>query len=135
MNNFVLTYILLKEGISPYQVETKFPELIRTKIGDLGEGNRWEYHPQALTDIHLHSHVDYELGENGNMAYVRVFSVIALFFLIIASINFINLTTSRASKRAREVGVRKVSGSHRSQLMRQFFGESIFRVIWHFSWP
>jgi putative ABC transport system permease protein len=126
MNNFVVTYILLKEGSSPSQIEAKFPELIKTKIGDLGEGNRWEYYLQALTDIHLYSHIDYELGENGNIAYVRVFSVIAVFLLIIASINFINLTTARASKRAREVGVRKVSGSHRSQLMRQFLCESIF---------
>jgi putative ABC transport system permease protein len=125
MNNFVLTYLLLKEGSSASQIEAKFPELIRTKIGDLGEGNRWEYHLQGLTDIHLYSHIDFELGENGNIVYVRVFSIIAIFILIIASINFINLTTARASKRAREVGVRKVTGSHRSQLMWQFLCESI----------
>ena len=127
MNNFVMTYILLKAGSSPSQVEAKFPELIKKKIGNIGEGNRWEYYLQALTDIHLYSHIDYELGKNGNIAYVRVFSVIAFFLLIIASINFINLTTARASKRAREVGIRKVSGSHRSQLMRQFLCESIFQ--------
>ena len=125
MNNFVMTYILLKVGSSPTQVDAKFPDLIKTKIGDLGEGNRWEYYLQTLTDIHLYSHIDYEMGENGNIAYVRVFSAIAVFMLIIASINFVNLTTARASKRAREVGIRKVTGSHRSQLMWQFLCESI----------
>jgi putative ABC transport system permease protein len=127
MNNWVTTYILLKEGSSPAQVESKFPELIRTKIGDIGEGNRWAYYLQALTDIHLHSRIDYELGENGNIAYVRGFSAIAIFLLIIASINFINLTTARASRRAREVGVLKVLGSNRGQLVGQFLGESIFQ--------
>jgi putative ABC transport system permease protein len=125
MNNFVTTYLLLKEGSSPAQVEAKFPELIKAKIGNMGEGNRWEYYLQALTDIHLHSRIDYELGENGNIIYVQAFSVIALFLLLIASINFINLTTARASRRAKEVGVRKVSGSHQRQLMRQFLCESI----------
>ena len=127
MNNYILTYVLLKEGTSAAQLEAKFPALVETNIGNIGEGNRWAYYLQALTDIHLHSRIDYELGENGNIVYVRIFSVIAIFMLIIASINFINLTTARASRRAREVGVRKVTGSHRGQLMRQFLCESIFQ--------
>jgi len=125
MNNYVLTYILLKEDRSPQQVQAKFPELVRNKIGDLGQGNRWAYYLQALTDIHLNSHIDYELGENGNITYVRIFAVVAVFILIIAAINFINLTTARASKRAKEVGIRKVAGSFRGQLIRQFLSESI----------
>ncbi|MFC2156559.1 ABC transporter permease [Acidobacteriota bacterium] len=129
MNNFVITYILLKEGQSPQSVEDKFPELIKTKIGDLGEGNRWAYYLQPLNAIHLESHIDYELGENGNITYVRVFSLIGIFIIFIACINFINLTTAKASRRAKEVGIRKVSGSHRSQLIRQFLSESIFQSL------
>ncbi|MCJ7680848.1 MAG: ABC transporter permease [Candidatus Aminicenantes bacterium] len=129
MNNFVLTYLVLKEGSLPQQMEAKFPALIKNKIGNLGEGNSWNYHLQALTDIHLQSHIDYELGENGNILYVSIFSIIALFIILIACINFINLTSARASTRAKEVGIRKVAGSQRFQLIRQFLCESLLQSV------
>src|SRR5262249_48200869 len=75
--------------------------------------------------IHLHSDLTAELGVNGNVAYVYLFGAIAAFILVIACINFMNLSTARSSNRAREVGVRKVMGSLRAHLVQQFLTESI----------
>ena len=80
---------------------------------------------QRLTDIHLHSHLDFEMGSNGNIVYIYVFSIIALLVLVIAMINYVNLTTARASVRIKEIGIRKVIGSDKKQLMTLFFSESL----------
>src|SRR3569833_3406902 len=82
-----------------------------------------------LTDIHLHSNRSGELGRNGTVQYVYIFSAIAIFILLIACVNFMNLSTARSSNRAREVGVRKVLGSPRKYLIAQFLTESILVTL------
>ena len=88
------------------------------------QGNAWSYWLTPLRDIHLHSDLEGELEANGNITYVYLFAAIALFILIVACINFMNLSTARSSNRAREVGIRKVMGSLRTHLVRQFLTES-----------
>ena len=89
-------------------------------------GNTFGYFLQPILDIHLHSNLQVEIEPNGNPAYVYIFSIIAVLILIIACINFMNLATARSTTRAREVGIRKVVGSHRSYLISQFLTESVF---------
>lgn len=145
-NNFN-TYILLNEGVDPKQVEQKFPELVIKYWGpqaaqmiggefDLKKfvqgGNKLEYTLMPLSDIHLHSDLTAELDANSDITYVYLFGAIALFILVIACINFMNLSTARSANRAKEVGVRKVMGSLRSHLIRQFLTESVLLSIFSF---
>src|SRR6202000_2309194 len=83
----------------------------------------------ALTDIHLKSNRSGELGPNSTIQYVYIFSAIALFILLIACVNFMNLSTARSADRAREVGVRKVLGSSRKYLIVQFLSESVIVTV------
>ena len=84
---------------------------------------------QPLTDIHLHSHLEFEISPNGDIRYVYLFLVIALFVLVLACINFMNLSTARSATRSKEVGMRKVVGANRTQLIRQFMGESLLLAL------
>lgn len=92
-------------------------------------GNKLEYSLIPLTDIHLHSSRSVELGANGNSQYVYIFSAVALFILLIACINFMNLSTARSAGRAKEVGIRKVLGTEKKSLIRQFLTESILMAF------
>ncbi|HEY5465023.1 MAG TPA: ABC transporter permease [Hanamia sp.] len=140
VSNF-FTYLLLKPGADYKKLETKLPGMVEKYMGpqiqqEMGislkqfitKGNHLGFALQPLTSIHLYSHANYELSPPGNSTYVYVFGAIAIFMLLIACINFINLSTASASKRAKEVGVRKVIGSGRIQLIKQFLFESALLV-------
>ncbi|MCP1384127.1 ABC transporter permease [Runella salmonicolor] len=136
-NNFY-TYILLREGTDYKVFEKKMDEvLVRyvlpqakqyMQINSMDEfkkaGNKLEYSLMPLTDIHLRSDRYPEIGVNGSIQYVYIFSAVALFLLLIACINFMNLSTARSSNRAKEVGIRKVMGTERQTLIAQFIAES-----------
>jgi len=99
---------------------------LHSSLKDLqSRGSHFIYHLMPLTDIHLHSDKSYEMEVNGNINYVYIFSLIAIFILLIACVNFMNLSTARSANRAKEVGIRKVAGSLRSHLIAQFLTESV----------
>lgn len=128
------TYLLLKPEASYTKLQAKFPAFMRKYLGsgpnawdmDAFEksGNYFRISLIPLLDIHLQSNRTNEFEANGNAQYLRIFSVIALFILLMACINFMNLSTARSASRAREVGVRKVLGSPRIYLIVQFLAES-----------
>ena len=123
------TYVLLKPGVDYQRLEAKFPSLVMKNLdfeaASEKQGDYYRLNLIPLTAIHLKSNRTDELENNGNEQYVQIFSATALFILLIACINFINLSTARSSDRAREVGVRKVLGSPRKYLVGQFLSESI----------
>jgi len=132
-NNYQ-TYMLLHDNYPYKDLEAKFPALIDKYMFQTSgrsydewaiDGNYWKWYLQPLLSIHLNSDLSQEFEPNGNRSYVNIFLVVAIFILIIACINFMNLSSAKASKRALEVGVRKVVGSGKIQLLKQFLGESI----------
>lgn len=140
--NDYYTYVLLRENASSEDLEEKLFETVKQHVGPqiqgvLGisidqffeSGGDFRYFLQKITDIHLRSHLDFELEPNGQIAYIYIFSSVALGILLIACINFVNLATARSSMRSREVGIRKAVGSTRRQLIRQFLSETIFMAM------
>jgi len=136
-NNYV-TYLLIRKGAYPALVQKhvdavintrmdkELASMLHTSLGDLAKGgNHFLYRITPMTDIHLHSNKSYELEANGNIYYVYTFSFIAILIMLIACVNFMNLSTARSANRAREVGIRKVAGSTRGSLIAQFLTESV----------
>lgn len=123
------TYIVLHEGKDIRDVEAKMPAFVNDHFP--ANGNGIELGFQRVKDIYLHSS-DIESGtesEHGQLAYIYIFGSMAIFLLIVAAINYINLTTSKASSRAKEIGIRKVSGAFKSQLITQFLTEAVVITI------
>jgi putative ABC transport system permease protein len=120
-----LAYLLLKPGTNAKALEKKFPAFLEKRNGT--EMKQEQMYPtlflEPLRDVYLRSTRDG--SKTGNINNVYIFSIIAVFILLIACINFINLTTARSSERAKEVGIKKVVGAEKTQLMRQFIGESL----------
>ena len=117
------TYVRLARGAGLQAVEQKLRRY-DMKLEGFG-AKTWTFHLQPLTEVHFRGHYNAELEANGDVTYVYIFTAIALFLMIIAGSNFINLATARASARAKEVGVRKVVGAGRRQLIRQFLSEAL----------
>lgn len=132
-NNSFFTYLLMPDQFDPKKMEARFPEFLDRHMGEPGDKykpSQWtELGLQKLTDIHLHSHTDYEAEENGDIKRVYVFSAIALFILLIACINYMNLSTARSALRAKEIGIRKVVGAQRKEIIIQFLVESVL-ITW-----
>jgi len=130
-SNSFITYLLLNEGTSRVWFDEKLKDFTRKYMGGerfdawVAQGNYWEYYLQPITEIHLNSDLNGEFEANGNKTYVSIFFVISMVILLIACINFMNLSTAKSSLRAKEVGMRKVVGSGRSRLIGQFLGESV----------
>ncbi|MCF8366654.1 MAG: ABC transporter permease, partial [Bacteroidales bacterium] len=128
------TYIKLAENTDEKLFESKIEKVIMKKIiiesgesPEIFENFQMEFNAflQPLADIHLHSNLMAELSQNSSISYVYTFSAIAIFILLIACINFMNLTTARSARRAKEVGIRKVHGAVKRQLVYQFISESV----------
>jgi putative ABC transport system permease protein len=130
-NNSFLTYVVLPKGYDYKKLEAKFPAFIdkyyhfpKEPAGFVGSKTTHLY-LTPLTDIHLRSHLDYEVEENGDIKRVYIFSIVALFILLIACINYMNLSTARSVLRAKEIGIRKAVGAERKEIILQFLSESV----------
>lgn len=136
------TYLKLQPGYDPAELEAKFPALIEKYIGPevekfmgatldefFSSGNKAGFYLFPLKDIHLNSDKLGELEVNGDIKYVLIFTAIAVFILVLACINFMNLSTARSAGRAKEVGVRKVMGAQKGQLVNQFLSEAFLITI------
>ena len=136
------TYLELANNSEPGAVESKIPDVVKKYASGQIErqlglsyedyveaGNGYNYYLQPIDDIYLHSNLENEIKANGSITYVYIFVFLSVFILIIAVINFVNLATARSVERAKEVGVRKVLGSLRKQLISQFLTESVFLSI------
>ena len=142
LSNSFYTYILLQEEASPEEVEAKIPSILEKYIGPqlkqvLGitleefttAGNRYGLYLQPLDDIHLNPHIQHGLKPSNDKKYIYIFSLIAFFIILLAVINYMNLSTARSANRSREVGLRKVIGSTKRLLIQQFLMESIVLTI------
>lgn len=143
VNSNFFTYLLLEKGTNIHHLESKLPGICEKYMGpqmkaEIGMSfaeftmdNEIGLFLQPLKDIHLHSDfiASTELEQGGNIQYLYIFGVVAIFMLLIACINFMNLSTATASKRAKEVGIRKVLGSNKKQLIYQFLAEAFISVL------
>ncbi len=138
MTSNFYTYVLLAKGVDYHKINERLPGLFEKYVGPQmvqamgmtieqfkANGNHLGLHLQRLTDIHLHSDLTGDIAVHGDIRYVYIFTAVAIFILLIACINFMNLATAKASSRAKEICVRKVIGSGKGQLIRQFLLESL----------
>jgi putative ABC transport system permease protein len=132
------TYLLLSKNANPSKLEAAFPQLVEKYVvpetqHDMGVSlaearkaiNTFKFFLQPVTAIHLHSATKYEFEPNGDIHYIYIFSALAIFILLLACINFTNLSTASSSKRSKEIGIRKVLGSEKNKLIWQFLIESV----------
>ncbi|WP_134089734.1 ABC transporter permease [Olivibacter sp. XZL3] len=126
-NNAFYNYILLPKDYDAKKLEAQFPAFLNRHIPNSdNKAQEWtSLSLRKLTDIHLRSHKDSELEENGDIKRVYIFTIIGLFILLIACINYMNLSTARSALRAKEIGIRKVVGAEKRELVYQFLSESI----------
>ncbi|MDB5089558.1 MAG: hypothetical protein JWR09_3552 [Mucilaginibacter sp.] len=128
-NAGVFTFVLLKNHDDYKKIEAHSDDFFNKHLKTDFAGVKYKMELQPLTSIHLHSNLDYEMSNNGNITYIYVFSIVGLLILAIAVINYVNLTTARSSVRVKEIGIRKVIGSGRSQLLYMFFSESVLLAV------
>ncbi|MGH7491407.1 MAG: FtsX-like permease family protein, partial [bacterium] len=120
-----LSYLLLTDKAAASALEASLPQFVKKHYPNPEPDVAMTLGLQHLTEVHLHSDFDNEAGKLGTMTYLYLFAVLAIFIIVVACVNFMNLATARSQSRAREVGVRKVVGSRRAQLMTQFMSEAI----------
>ena len=138
MNNSYSTYLLLKPNSDYKSVDAKIPEMLIKYVGPeiqkflglsitdfIKQGNKYRFYLQSLKDIHLDTSVQQQFRPASDPKYLMIFGSIAVLIVLIAAINFMNLSTAQASRRAKEVGIKKIGGSSRGMLITQFLSESI----------
>ena len=127
----VFTYVHLPENYDLSKMYVSLDSVIKQKVDPIFEqfGISIKYELQKITDIHLYSKIQDEAEAGGDISYIYIFGSVAIFMLIIACINYMNLATARSANRAKEVGVRKVMGSQRRQLITQFISESVLLAL------
>jgi putative ABC transport system permease protein len=126
----VYTYVQLNEKATKAAVEARFPDFMLRFYSTTGDSPKeilasGKMHLQPITDIHLHSKLEKEMNANSDIKYVYIFSIVAVFILLVAAVNFINISTALAFNRMKEIGMRKVAGATKQQLIAQFIGESM----------